>query len=228
MSPGDLLIVEDDPEIGSDLVEILTEQGYSATWSRAGRPAARAVLHSPPQIVVVDLGLPDMDGVTLCRWLRDSVPEVAILVLTARTREPEVVMALDAGADDYVTKPFRLGELLARLRALRRRGHPRPGIGLVSVGDLRLHVAARRAFVGGAEMALRPREFDLLFALVARAGRDVSRDELMREVWGANWFGATKTLDVHVCALRRRLSAHGHDPGRISTVRGHGYRYEII
>jgi DNA-binding response OmpR family regulator len=222
---ADLLIVEDDADIGSDLVAILRDEGYTASLARDGEQATEAVLRGSPRLVLLDLGLPDMDGVTLCRWLRARLPEVGILVVTARSREIETVMALDAGADDYMVKPFRPGELLARLRALGRRRCETPPE-LVNVGPLTLDVAARQVFLDDRELNLRPREFDLLAALVRRAGRPVPREVLMREVWGENWFGATKTLDVHVCVLRRKLSAHTADPGRIATLRGHGYRYD--
>jgi DNA-binding response OmpR family regulator len=143
-------------------------------------------------------------------------------VLTARTEEFEVVVSLDAGADDYLTKPFRLTELVARIRAhLRRRGTV-PGDSVLTVGEVRVDVPARRVHAGGAEVLLRPKEFDLLAALVTRAGEVVTRERLMDEVWDENWFGPTKTLDVHVSTLRRKLGAYA----RITTLRGRGYRFE--
>ncbi|MFC4048745.1 response regulator transcription factor [Actinomadura syzygii] len=221
-----LLIVEDDFDIGSDLVAVLGAHGYTTALTAKGVRAVQLVRSDPPQIVLVDLGLPDMDGLALCRRLRSLRPELAILVVTARSREFDVVMALDAGADDYLTKPFRIDELLARLRALTRRRKSRFGPAVVSVGGLSVNPAARRVLLGGREVGLRPREFDLLEMLVSRAGQVVSREELMREVWGTEWLGATKTLDVHVCALRRKLAVYGHDPRRITTLRRIGYRYE--
>jgi DNA-binding response OmpR family regulator len=138
-----------------------------------------------------------------------------------------VVVALDAGADDYLTKSFRLTELLARLRAhLRRQGGPGTGTGALTIGRLRVDVAARRARGGERELVLRPKEFDLLVALAARAGEVITREDLMAEVWDENWFGPTKTLDVHVSVLRRKLTELGEDAARITTVRGRGYRYE--
>ncbi|MBB4943227.1 DNA-binding response OmpR family regulator [Streptosporangium album] len=221
-----VLVVEDDPAIGSELVEALGVHGYRAVLADTGRRALDEAGNEPPDLVLLDLGLPDVEGVALCRRLRTALPETVIVVLTARTQEFEVVVALDAGADDYLTKPFRLTELMARLRAHLRRCAALPGERSVAVGRLRLDLPARRAYVDATEVALRPKEFDLLVALAARAGEVVTREELMDEVWDVNWFGPTKTLDVHVFALRRKLADHGEDVRRITTVRGRGYRYE--
>lgn len=218
--------MEDDAVIGSELLKALTVNGYDAILARHG-DAALAVLSDdtdagPPDLVLLDLGLPDIEGVELCRRLRAGLPETVIVVLTARTEESEVVVALDAGADDYLTKPFRLAELGARIRAhLRRRGVA-PDDKVVTVGDVRVDVPARRVHAGGSEVLLRPKEFDLLTALVTRVGEVVTREQLMDEVWDENWFGPTKTLDVHVSTLRRKLGAYAH----ITTLRGRGYRYE--
>lgn len=217
-----ILIVEDDAVIGSELLKALAASGYEASLAQDGQ-AARADVHAhPPDLILLDLGLPDIEGVELCRRLRADLPRTVIVVLTARTEEFEVVVALDAGADDYLTKPFRLTELVARLRAhLRRRGSM-PGDKVVTVGQVRLDLPARRVHAGEAEVLLRPKEFDLLAALVTRVGEVVTREQLMDEVWDENWFGPTKTLDVHVSTLRRKLGTYAH----ITTLRGRGYRYE--
>jgi DNA-binding response OmpR family regulator len=221
-----LLVVEDDADIGTELVQALCGHGHEVRLARCGGEAISAATLEPPDLVLLDLGLPDIDGVPLCRRLRALVPDAVIVVLTARTDEFDVVVALDAGADDYLTKPFRLTELMARLRAhLRRRPVPDAKT-VIEVGRLRLDLLARRVFIAAGEVALRPKEFDLLAVLAGNAGRVVSRERLMAEVWDENWFGPTKTLDVHVSSLRRKLADHGEPAERITTLRAHGYRYE--
>jgi DNA-binding response OmpR family regulator len=224
--PARVLVIEDDPAIGSELAEALTGNGYDAVLTITGEEALAEAQRRAPDLVLLDLGLPDIDGVAVCRRIRAAYPHTVIVVLTARSQEFEVVVALDAGADDYLTKPFRLTELMARLRAHLRRQASAPEDRTLSVGRLRLDLAARRAYVRDVELPLRPKEFDLLSALATRAGEMVAREQLMEEVWDVNWFGSTKTLDVHVSALRRKLGEYGEDPSRITTLRGRGYRYE--
>jgi DNA-binding response OmpR family regulator len=217
-----ILVVEDDAVIGSELLKALSASGYDVSLATTGQAALADAETKAPDLVLLDLGLPDIEGVELCRRLRGILPQTVIVVLTARTEEFEVVVSLDAGADDYLTKPFRLTELVARLRAhLRRQSHV-SGDQILTVGRVRLDLPGRRVHAGGAEVLLRPKEFDLLAALVTRVGEVVTREQLMDEVWDENWFGPTKTLDVHVSTLRRKLGAHAH----ITTLRGRGYRYE--
>jgi DNA-binding response OmpR family regulator len=225
MTASHLLVVEDDEEIGGQLVAALTAQGQQATLATTAAEALNSAREGDIDLVLLDLGLPDMDGTALCRLLRDSLPEAVIVILTARSDEADVVLGLDAGADDYLTKPFRLLELLARIRAHLRRRSPVTS-GRITVGSLVLDPAARRVTVSGEELKLRPKEFDLLSVLASNAGRAVSRERLMAEVWDENWFGSTKTLDMHVSFLRRKLADAGEDPDNISTLRGFGYRYE--
>jgi DNA-binding response OmpR family regulator len=216
-----VLLVEDDQTIGQALESSLRLNGYHVTWVTSGR---MALVHEPlPDLVLLDLGLPDMDGVDVCRRLRQRAPQSVLVMLTARQDEIDVVVGLEAGADDYLTKPVRLGELLARVRAHLRRGPVgAPAGAAITVGDLRVDTAARRVSVAGRDVALRAKEFDLLAKLAEHPGEAVSRDTLMTEVWDAHWYGSTKTLDVHIAALRRKL---GVGP-EISTLRGHGYRLE--
>jgi DNA-binding response OmpR family regulator len=175
-------------------------------------------------LVVLDLYLPDIDGVEVCHQLRQSFPGLPILILSARTEEIDIVVGLDAGADDYMVKPFRLAEFLARLRAHLRR-LPGSMADEIIAGDVEIDVGARRVFVSSQEIALRPKEFDLLSLLASEAGRAVSRDRIMAEVWEVASSASTKTLDMHVSSLRRKLM-EGGSTTRITTIRGAGYRLD--
>lgn len=225
---GRVLLVEDDDGIARPLVTALESAGHEVVRVATGREALVAARDA--DAVVLDLGLPDVDGVEVCRRLRrDLGADLPILVLTARTNETDVVVGLDAGADDYVTKPFRLAELQARLRALLRRaaaGQP-PAGGELIVQDLRIDATSRRAWRGETLLELAPKEFDLLHLLAARAGTVVSRDELAREVWDTRWMGSSKTIDVHVSSLRRKLGDDAAVPRYLTTVRGVGLRLEV-
>jgi DNA-binding response OmpR family regulator len=174
-------------------------------------------------LVVLDIGLPGMDGLEVCRRLRTEGSGVPVLVLTARTDEVDTVVGLDAGADDYVTKPFRLAELLARVRALLRRG----GIEIAAgVRGVRIDVESHRAWIEERELSLTAKEFDLLRVLLRENGKVVTREQLMREVWDTAWWGSTKTLDMHVSWLRKKLGDDAANPRFITTVRGVGFRFE--
>jgi DNA-binding response OmpR family regulator len=219
-----VLVVEDDATLGGGLWQTLNAQGYQVSWARTGAEALE-LARDPHDLVLLDLSLPDLDGVEVCRRLRAGQPRLTIVMLTARRDEIDVIVGLDAGADDYLTKPFRLGELLARVRAHARRLDPDGPPERLAVGDLALDRAARRAWLAGRELDLRPKEFDLLALLMAEAGRAVPREEIMAEVWDEHWFGSTKTLDMHIAALRRKLG-EPEQTGRITTLRGVGYRLE--
>ncbi|MCL2423086.1 MAG: response regulator transcription factor [Micrococcales bacterium] len=221
-----VLLVEDDSAIAEPLARALSREGYDVQVRGTGQGA----IDGAPgvDLVVLDLGLPDMDGLDVARTIRAQGLTTPVLVLTARADEVDLVVGLDAGADDYVTKPFRLAELLARVRALLRRtsGGEGDDVEELSSQDVRVDVAAHRAFQGGRELHLTAKEFELLRVLVAASGTVVARDAIMREVWGADPNGSTKTLDMHVSWLRRKLGDDANAPSYITTVRGMGFRFE--
>ncbi|MBP0458555.1 response regulator transcription factor [Streptomyces montanisoli] len=229
-----VLVVEDDDVIGRHLETGLTGGGYAPTWCRTAGGALGEVARSAAyDVVILDLGLPDADGLDVARHLRTHLPGTLIVILTARSEEIDVIAGLDAGADDYLQKPFSLSVLMARLRAhLRRRPAPSPAEPPILLGGLTMDLQARRCLVGGSELVLRPKEFDLLTALARRADAAVSREELMAQVWDENWFGPTKTLDVTMASLRRKLATAQASASslcllpHITTLRGHGYRLE--
>jgi DNA-binding response OmpR family regulator len=211
----EVLVVEDDPGIARSMARGLTGAGYEVRVVGTG---AEALAAGPADVVLLDLGLPDLDGVEVCRKLR-ARSAAAIIVVTARGEEGDRVTALDEGADDYLVKPFGLAELLARIRAVLRRVRPSGPVALVH-GPVSVDPRTRRVTVDGAEVALTPKEFDILECLAADPGRVVSRQELLERVWDANWYGPTKVLDVHVAALRRKLGV----AGLVETVYGRGFR----
>lgn len=219
-----VLLVEDDPAISEPLARALGREGYEVRSHGTGRGALGDILGA--DLVVLDLGLPDIDGLDVAREIRSQGSSVPILVLTARTDEVDMVVGLDAGADDYVTKPFRLAELLARVRALLRRAGSDFQDDTLEAQDIKIDVSAHRAFQDGRELQLTAKEFDLLRILIKEAGNVVPRQVIMQEVWGSDSAGSTKTLDMHISWLRRKLGDDATYPYYISTVRGMGFRFE--
>jgi DNA-binding response OmpR family regulator len=218
-----VLLAEDDMAISEPLARALRREGYQVDVREDGPAALDCALGSGVDLLVLDLGLPGMDGLEVCRRLRSEGQLFPVLVLTARADEVDTVVGLDAGADDYVTKPFRLAELLARVRALLRRGSADSGSG---VHGVRIDVDSHRAWIGDRELSLTAKEFDLLRVLIRDAGRVVTRDQLMREVWDTTWWSSTKTLDMHISWLRKKLGDDAAKPRFITTVRGVGFRFE--
>lgn len=226
---AEILLVEDDDLIATGLARALGAAGHRVVVAGSLATARRVLAGA--SLVLCDLGLPDGDGLDLVAELAASRPTLPIIVLTARAEEADIVAGLGRGAIDYVTKPFHLAELQARVSAqLRRAGVPDAGASrprrTLRSGDLEVDVAARTARVGGALIQLRPKELDLLIRLAEADGDAVPRTVLMNDVWGEGWWGSTKTLDVHVSGLRRRLGEAPGSPSRVVTVRGVGYRLE--
>ena len=216
-----LLVVEDDDSIAVPLVEGLTREGFEVTRVASG---AAALAAGAADLVLLDLGLPDLDGREVCRRLRARTG-VAIIVVTARSDELDRVLLLEMGADDYVIKPFGFRELVARIRAVQRRvGTATPdAVGRQALGPLVIDRRARRVWLSGDEVDLTPKEFDLLSYLAEEPSRVRTREDIVARVWDEHWWGPTKTLDVHVASLRRKLG-DGH--GWITTLRGVGYRLD--
>jgi two-component system, OmpR family, response regulator RegX3 len=215
-----ILVVEDEDAIADPLVAGLRREGYDVSRVATGEGALD---DSPADLVLLDLRLPDIDGFDVCRQLRER-SRVPIIVLTARGEEADRVVGLELGADDYVVKPYGLRELIARIRAVMRRTASLGGAsGPLRIGGLEVDERARRAILDGNELELTPKEFDLVAALARDPGAAISRQRLLAEVWQTSWYGSSKTIDVHVAALRRKLG----DSGWIETVRGVGFRLHV-
>jgi len=214
-----ILVVEDDESIGQTVTTTLQSHGYLVQWCTDGASATATVETTVPDLVLLDAGLADIDGFTLCRWLREQHRDLPIVLVTARDAEIDIVVGLDAGASDYVTKPFSMNVLLARVRAHLRASAVSPDE-TFQLGTLMVDPAAYIATINGEPVDLRRREFELLVLLCREAGRVVTRERLLAEVWDLHWQTSTKTLDMHVMALRRKLG----DAIDIATVRGVGYR----
>ena len=230
-----IVLVEDDTRISEPLTRMLQVEGFDVDLHSTGCAAMQAIRDERPDLVLLDLTLPDIDGIDVCRTLRAQDPQLPIVMLTARGEEVDVVVGLGAGADDSVAKPFRVAELLARIQArLRPTAPTAAGAGAATAGaggvlkgsGIVLDADARRVWVDGVEAELTPKEFDLLALLMREAGRAVRREEIMTEVWDEHWWGPTRTLDTHVSTLRRKLGDTTDPPRLVVTVRGVGFRFE--
>ena len=228
---GRVTVIEDEASISDPLRSALEREGYAVSVEPTGTGGLESVRRGEPDIVLLDLNLPDLDGRDVCRAIRQT-SDVPIIMLTARGLETDRVVGLELGADDYLVKPFSMAELIARIRAvLRRTGDraapaPAPASATaIEIGEVSIDPATHVATHAGATLDLPRREFDLLHMLMAHAGIVLARNKLMDEVWGVDWFGSTKTLDVHIAGLRRRLGDDAHEPRYIHTVRGVGFRF---
>jgi two-component system, OmpR family, response regulator RegX3 len=230
--PPLILVVDDEQSYRDALTVALQREGFGVDTAADGVEAIQRFEASRPALVLLDVMLPKVSGIDVCREIR-SRSRVPIIMVTARTGEIDAVVGLEVGADDYVSKPFRLRELIARIRAALRRiplsddGDEDHG-DLIEAGDVRIDAARHEVYVRGEAVALPLKEFELLELLVANAGRVLTRDTLIDRIWGPNYFGDTKTLDVHVKRLRAKIETDPGHPSRIVTVRGVGYRYEKV
>ncbi|HVX32303.1 MAG TPA: response regulator transcription factor [Solirubrobacterales bacterium] len=221
-----ILVVEDEESIARPFAEVLRRAGFEPLVTSTAADALELADSATPDLVMLDLALPDGDGRDVCRDLRRR-SEVPIVMLTARGTETDKVVGLELGADDYVVKPFSAAEVISRIRAVLRRSGPveQPPRGPLCAGELEVDLRARTARLAGRELDLSRKEFDLLAELIRHRGEVVSREDLMSRVWDTNWFGSTKTLDVHIGWLRRKLGDDAADPSYIETVRGVGFRF---
>jgi DNA-binding response OmpR family regulator len=216
---GTVLLVEDEPSVGELVRSYLSRDGYRVIWVRSGEEALAELERHPVRLVLLDIGLPGQDGFDVCRAMR-ARSQVPILMVTARDEEPDRIVGLEVGADDYITKPFSPRELVARMKAVLRRSEPQERRDVFSLGDVVLDRESHDVTVGGRPVELTAKEFDLLAYFMANTGVLVSRDLLLDRVWGLEYPGGTRTVDVHVAQLRRKLGR----PDLIRTLRGAGYK----
>ena len=220
--PQTILVVEDEQAIASFVAAYLRKDGFAVQMTASGREALSLVHSAAPALVVLDLMLPDLDGLEVCRRIRETSSTMPVLMLTARDDDLDKIAGLEVGADDYLTKPFNPRELVARVRAILRRsaGRTKPDAGVLRHGEIVLDAGRRECHVGDEEIRLAPKEFDLLWELLDHHGLVLTRDQLLERVWGYTFAGDTRTVDVHIRQLRRKLG----DAAPIVTVWGIGYK----
>ena len=221
-----LLVIEDDPAILTGLVDLLEREEFEILTARDGAAGLKVGLKEEIDLIVLDVLLPKIDGFEVCRRLRADNVTIPILMLTAKTQEADKVMGLERGADDYVTKPFGVAELVARVKALLRRSTGSDGVETFAFSDTQVDFATRRVKRSGREVTLTARQFDLLHYLIRNRGRVITREELLRRVWGYDDPPITRTVDAHVAALRNRLEARPARPKHFLGVRSVGYRFQ--
>ncbi len=227
-----VLVIEDEENLVEALRYNLEREGYQVQACLDGADGLGVARASKPDLIILDLMLPSMDGLEICRILRRE-SDVPILFLTAKGEEIDKVVGLELGADDYVTKPFSMREMIARVKGMLRRSQANAGNGwdksahrLIQAGDLELDLDRHSASLRGEPLTLKPREFDLLALLASNQGRALTRDQILERVWGHDYFGETRTVDVHIRWLREKIQSYPHCPQRIITIRGVGYRFE--
>ncbi|HKW91455.1 MAG TPA: response regulator transcription factor [Methylomirabilota bacterium] len=220
-----ILIVDDEPEMVRGLEDNLRFEGYQTVAAGDGKRGLALALSEAPDLILLDVMMPGMSGWDLCRELRQRGFDTPVIMLTARGEEVDRVLGLELGADDYVTKPFSLRELMARIRAVLRRPGPRQKFEEFAFGDARVHLRARQAFKGGREVRLTRKEFDLLRYLIEHPGEVITRDRLLDEVWGYERFPTTRTVDTHILRLRQKFESDPERPAHILTAHGQGYRF---
>jgi DNA-binding response OmpR family regulator len=223
-----ILIVDDEPEIVRGLEDNLQFEGYQTQSAANGEDALALAVSGAPDLILLDVMMPRMSGWDVCRRLREKGIDVPVIMLTARGEELDRVRGLELGADDYVTKPFSLRELLARVRAVLRRPGPRTQFEEFAFGDVRVRPRVRQVWKAGREVRLTRKEFDLLVFLIAHRGEVVTRERLLDEVWGYERFPTTRTVDMHVLRLRRKFEADPDRPVWIQTLQGHGYKFVAV
>jgi phosphate regulon transcriptional regulator PhoB len=226
-----ILLVDDEEMIVESIEYALLQEGYEVAKARDGQEALQQVQLSKPNLIVLDLMLPKLSGLEVCRLLRREQNDIPIIMLTAKGEEIDRVIGLEVGADDYLIKPFSLRELVARIKALLRRSKPTEAdtkqVKVYQHGDLLLNLSEHRVSVGEREVELSPKEFKILAMLIAAPGRVFSREELLEQVWGLDFYGDTKTVDVHIRWLRQKIEEDPSNPKYVQTVRGFGYRLGI-
>ncbi|HEX6660223.1 MAG TPA: response regulator transcription factor [Ilumatobacter sp.] len=222
-----ILLVEDDERISEPLLRVLGTEGFQTVHAETGQGGLNHVSSDHPDLVLLDLTLPDIDGLDVCRKLRAEIPDLPIVMLTARAEEMDVIVGLGAGADDYIAKPFRLAELIARVRArLRVVEQATRATPLLEGAGLRVDRDARRTFIDDREIELTSKEFDLLALLMSRPGVTFTREQIMNQVWDEHWWGSTRTLDTHVSTLRKKIGDDSDPPSIVVTIRGVGFRFQ--
>lgn len=231
MAEGTVLVIEDEENLQEALKYNLEREGYDVLTASDGERGLGMARERQPDLVILDIMLPQIDGLEVCRILRRE-RDTPIIMLTAKGEEVDRVVGLELGADDYITKPFSMRELLARLRTVlrRTRNHPRddspPSNEVFTSGDLEVNLASHTVSLGGVEVDMKPREFDLLALLVANKGRAFTRDQILERLWGQDYIGDTRTVDVHIRWIRQKIETGPGSPNRIVTIRGVGYRFQ--